>query len=419
MKNQIGSSLLISIIPVIIILFFAGVGYFVYQNYFPAIEQAQQPTSTPPSTEISETKSDCNAEYGQLALEACDANCEVCVCANGNSKIYKKDNPNNWDLDRKAYICLLSLPGDIPSWHPSGGYKSTCSDGNLSGSCKCGNYACGFTGGTNYCEDDVCSIKNDCNILSNRQSSECDDENACTIDTCIQDLAQNKWTCKYQTIASCINGDGCCPSGCTTNNDSDCKLSKKCSDGTEQRKCSTTKPKICTINGITGEPMFLDDCKTCGCPSGLSCDIKGSLCYNASAQTQYIFTNSNLQLAGYDSSKFVNSSGPQNTSGGQVAVLYKQEAEYYKMAILHYQGNLASYVHNDNLNFYQVFFEATILKTNEYGDRSVRLEGVGADGVEGRILLIQKGNHTLDLVYLLADESKINTLIEIGLEKMQ
>ena len=51
-----------------------------------------------------------------------------------------------------------------------------------------------------------------------------------------------------------------------------------CSDGTVYNSCSVTKPKFC-MSGV-----LRDFCAICGCPTGLSCNISNSACYNASGQ---------------------------------------------------------------------------------------------------------------------------------------
>jgi len=47
-------------------------------------------------------------------------------------------------------------------------------------------------------------------------------------------------------------------------------LAKECNDGTVYESCSTTKPKYCN----NGE--LLNNCGTCGCPTGDSCQIDGT-----------------------------------------------------------------------------------------------------------------------------------------------
>ena len=129
-----------------------------------------------------------------------------------------------------------------------------------------------------------------------------------------------------------------------------------------------------------------------------------------------MFTDSDFQTVGYDSSKFVNSTSTQfvSASNSETATLYRQEAKSYTVQILHYQGSFASSVFDNDLIIYQLF-KPTVLKNNEYGDRSVRMKLTATNGVEGRILLIQKGNDELEFVYFLSDEVKINNLVQVVL----
>ena len=55
---------------------------------------------------------------------------------------------------------------------------------------------------------------NDCSL-----SSECFDDNKCTIDFC------NYGTCMNTKVVLCYQNDGCCPKGCNPSNDNDCILS--------------------------------------------------------------------------------------------------------------------------------------------------------------------------------------------------
>ncbi len=50
----------------------------------------------------------------------------------------------------------------------------------------------------------------------------CDDGNACTADQMTGSAAKCNVTCSHTAIVSCASGDGCCPAGCTSANDSDC-----------------------------------------------------------------------------------------------------------------------------------------------------------------------------------------------------
>ena len=49
-----------------------------------------------------------------------------------------------------------------------------------------------------------------------------------------------------------------------------------CSDGTLKATCSATKPKYCDLN-----LQLVDDCPTCGCPTGYTCNTLTKTCYLA------------------------------------------------------------------------------------------------------------------------------------------
>jgi len=56
------------------------------------------------------------------------------------------------------------------------------------------------------------------------QDNDCDDHNACTLDTCsLVNTCQAQ--CQHQAITSCLDNDGCCPAGCSYLNDNDCSAS--------------------------------------------------------------------------------------------------------------------------------------------------------------------------------------------------
>jgi C1A family cysteine protease len=98
----------------------------------------------------------------------------------------------------------------------------------------------------------------------------------CTDGTVVNNCASTKP--KY-----CSNATGTpttinnCSCGCNANyvcnaTDQSCYL-LKCSDGTVNASCSTTKPKYCS-NGT-----LINKCGTCGCASGYSCNATNQACY--------------------------------------------------------------------------------------------------------------------------------------------
>jgi hypothetical protein len=110
--------------------------------------------------------------------------------------------------------------------------ETGCTEWVLSESCSSNGGICC----NNLCVQ-VCESNYDCN-----------DGNTCTKDTCANPSTCSA-ACVNVQITKCINSDGCCPSGCNSNNDNDCK--SKCGNGLCEsgEDCST-----CSL-----------DCGTCGC----------------------------------------------------------------------------------------------------------------------------------------------------------
>jgi hypothetical protein len=95
---------------------------------------------------------------------------------------------------------------------------SAADDAGLSGAASaCGN---GVIDPGETCDTAIASGASGC-------PSGCDDGNACTTDV----LSGSACTaaCAHEPIAKCTSGDGCCPKGCTADQDSDCV--EKCGDG--------------------------------------------------------------------------------------------------------------------------------------------------------------------------------------------
>ena len=85
---------------------------------------------------------------------------------------------------------------------------SSC-DANRDSDCapECGN---GVVEGNELCDGDC--------------PETCDDGNACTIDTARGAARSCDLTCQRAPQTACIDGDGCCPAGCSPMNDADCVL---------------------------------------------------------------------------------------------------------------------------------------------------------------------------------------------------
>lgn len=86
-----------------------------------------------------------------------------------------------------------------------------------------------------------------------------DDGNVCTNEQFFGTPQDCDATCTRFTIIDCINDDGCCPAGCTTN-DSDCSLT--CGDGVQDENEFCDPPDTCPMDPLTDCPDDDDACTT-------------------------------------------------------------------------------------------------------------------------------------------------------------
>jgi len=170
---------------------------------------------------------------------------------------------------------------------PPGSCPTSCNDGNactrdtLSGSSASCTRACSFsaittcTGGDGCCpsgcnavNDRDCQPKCGNNVVEAGETCDppgscpttCNDSNACTTDTATGSSATCTRACSYTAITTCTSGDGCCRSGCTALNDSDCPA--VCGNGLIEpgetcdpnSSCPTScdDANACTIDRLTG-----------------------------------------------------------------------------------------------------------------------------------------------------------------------
>ncbi len=73
---------------------------------------------------------------------------------------------------------------------------------------------------------------------------DCDDGNSCTADALLGSASSCSAVCASTAIEDCINEDGCCPSGCGPQTDTDCDENTVCGDGvvTGIELCDTLIP---------------------------------------------------------------------------------------------------------------------------------------------------------------------------------
>jgi len=114
--------------------------------------------------------------------------------------------------------------------------KSVCGDGVCDKNEDCSSCSdCSCKDGS-YCKDKICiagcTSKSHCGPLQTCfdykcvdvkcvADSDCDDGNECTINSCMYS-GEPKAFCYKSKIDECDDGDGCCPSGCTIDEDDDC-----------------------------------------------------------------------------------------------------------------------------------------------------------------------------------------------------
>ncbi len=99
-------------------------------------------------------------------------------------------------------------------------------------------------------------------------SFQCDDNNACTRDQALGRTSDCTRTCRHTAIRACLSGDGCCPAGCSSGNDLDCRA-PECGNQALEAGETCDPPSSCPIECVddgdvctTG--LLRGDAKTCG-----------------------------------------------------------------------------------------------------------------------------------------------------------
>lgn len=132
----------------------------------------------------------------------------------------------------------------------------------------------------NKCVDGFCSypIVENCVLCSS--SSQCNDNIPCTANIC------SNGKCTYSQIKTCISNDGCCPNGCSSSQDSDCKYEcgNNVREGNEQCDGTDFGGATCAGVGGLGYTGFLK-CANCTfdkslCVAPCNCPDDGDLCTN-------------------------------------------------------------------------------------------------------------------------------------------
>ena len=93
----------------------------------------------------------------------------------------------------------------------------------------------------------------------------CNTETECSGFSCVMKCQDNQWI-EYQYCAEYCSGGLCIQDAIQTQTFNQNDQQQLCSDGTSINQCSTNKPYFCSNGNL------VEDCNTCGCPSGKTCN---------------------------------------------------------------------------------------------------------------------------------------------------
>jgi hypothetical protein len=102
--------------------------------------------------------------------------------------------------------------------------------------------------------------------------SNCSDGNSCTIDTMTGSVDNCNIACSYQLITRCQNQDGCCPVGCTGNDDSDCTTT--CDNGSVEPGETCDPPSSCPTSCNDGNACTIDTLTGSATNCNVSCSVQ-------------------------------------------------------------------------------------------------------------------------------------------------
>jgi len=223
----------------------------------------------------------CTDDIELGAAVTCNLTCIhdlISACQDGDGCC--PDSCNSDTDDDCSATCGNGEVDDGETCDPPESCPTECNDGNacttdeLIGSSSNCNVTCTFTAirectsgdgccpaGCNANNDSDCSASCGNGTIEAGETcdppescpTECSDGNACTIDNRVGSADNCNVSCTFTTIAQCVSGDGCCPSGCNNNIDSDCSAS--CGNGSIEAGETCDPPGTC--------PTSCDDNNEC------------------------------------------------------------------------------------------------------------------------------------------------------------
>ncbi|HEY5921076.1 MAG TPA: CAP domain-containing protein [Kofleriaceae bacterium] len=233
-----------------------------------SIVEEPETCDPPESCESCDDGNPCTADTTTGSAETCDLRCErapITSCG-ADDACCPADCTTATDGDCSA-SCGDGVMQTGETCDPPSSCPTSCNDGMacttdfLTGSAQNCNAACATspitacTGGDGCCAPG-CTIGNDSDctatcgdgVLTTPETCDppsscptmCNDMIACTNNVLAGSAATCNARCTFPAITTCVNGDMCCPSGCTQANDNDCNA--VCGDGT----CAGTQGELCT-----------------------------------------------------------------------------------------------------------------------------------------------------------------------------
>ena len=200
------------------------------------------------------TDRDCDAECGNGLIEdqeTCDppASCSNCDDGNPCTEDVMSGDPSACDVTCEHIPITACVDGD----GCCGEQCDASEDADCSATCGDRQVQAG--------NGETCDGPPDCNAISCDQAGMCEESTGrtghpqhCNID------------CGYADITACIDSDGCCPSGCTADTDSDCDAS--CGNGIVEPGEYCDPPELCEVSclddgDVCTSTEYMGDPATC------------------------------------------------------------------------------------------------------------------------------------------------------------